>query len=173
MRDAFGGIFMIRLLLVFIVIYVAFAAISLNYAKAFRIKNQIIDFVETNEITDLNQYFSKANGKNLSGLNKILDNANYNKECKNGNGIIKTEEGIQDGYCYRGIVIKEIKPQDKAMKDKYIIYEINTYADWNLGSLNMILALGGQSKNSKNIVNGAWEITGEAKIVKRKEKEIR
>ena len=53
MRDAFGGIFMIRLMLVFVFIFVAFTAISLNYAKAFRIKNKVIDFVEQEEIMDL------------------------------------------------------------------------------------------------------------------------
>ena len=37
----------------------------------------------------------------------------------------------------------------------------------------MLLALGGQSQNSKNIVNGAWEITGEAKVVIRKESEMK
>lgn len=163
MRDAFGGIFMIRLFLVFIVIYVAFSAISLNYAKAFRIKNQVIDFVEEKDITDLGTFFGKANGKNLSDLDKILDKNNYNKECKNGNGIIDNGPGEPNGYCYRGIVIQQI-----GSTDRYAIYQINTYADWNLGSLNMILSLGGQSQNSRNIVNGAWEITGEAKVVKRK-----
>ena len=48
MRDAYGGIFMVRLFLVFIVIYVAFTAVSLNYAKAFRLKNKLIDYVEEN-----------------------------------------------------------------------------------------------------------------------------
>ena len=32
----------------------------------------------------------------------------------------------------------------------------------------MILALGGQSRNSKHVVNGSWEISGEARVVKRK-----
>ena len=44
MRDAFGGVFMFRLMLVFIVIYVAFTAISFKYAKSFRVKNSVIDF---------------------------------------------------------------------------------------------------------------------------------
>jgi len=43
MRDAFGGVFTMNLLLVFIFIFVAFAAVSLNYAKAFKVKNSIID----------------------------------------------------------------------------------------------------------------------------------
>ena len=49
-----------------------------------------------------------------------------------------------------------------------IVYNVYTYADWNLGALNMILALGGQSRNSKHVVNGSWEISGEARVVKRK-----
>ena len=53
MRDAFGGVFTMNLLLVFIFIFVAFSAVSLNYAKAFKLKNDIIDFIETNEIIDL------------------------------------------------------------------------------------------------------------------------
>ena len=167
MRDAFGGIFMIRLFLVFIVIYVAFTAISLNYAKAFKIKNRIIDFVEQNEIIDIKNYFAQGSGKNLLALDKILDDANYNKECKNGNGIIDNVDGEPDGYCYRGIVIQPINNTNDT--DRYVEYQIYTYADWNLGTLNMLLALGGQSKNSRNVVNGAWEITGEAKVVIRKE----
>ena len=60
MRDSFGGAFMFRLMLVFIFIFVAFSAVSFNYAKAFRIKNKVIDFIEQNEITD----FSGKNFKN-------------------------------------------------------------------------------------------------------------
>ena len=83
MRDAFGGIFMIRLMLVFVFIFVAFTAISLNYAKAFRIKNKVIDFVEQEEIMDLDSAFNSANGSNLEKLDRILDDAKYNKECQN------------------------------------------------------------------------------------------
>ena len=53
MRDAFGGEFMIRLFLVFIFIYIMFSAVSLNYAKAFRLKNSVIDYLEKNEILDI------------------------------------------------------------------------------------------------------------------------
>ena len=164
MRDAFGGVFMIRLMLVFVFIFVAFTAISLNYAKAFRIKNRIIDFVEQEEILSLDDLFKRGNGNKLKKLDKILDNANYNKECTGVgiNGQITSEAGESIGYCYRGIVIEEAEVIDKTIK-----YNVYTYADWNLGTLNMILALGGQSPNSKYVINGSWEITGTAKVVKR------
>ena len=164
MRDAFGGIFMIRLMLVFVFIFVAFTAISLNYAKAFRIKNKIIDFVEQEEIMDLDSAFNSANGSNLEKLDRILDDAKYNKECQNveSNGKISREALDGKAYCYRGIIIEE-----SAIIDRTIVYNVYTYADWNLGALNMILALGGQSRNSKHVINGSWEISGEARVVKR------
>ena len=55
MRDAFGGVFTMNMLLVFIFIYVAFSAVSLTYAKAFRVKNHVIDYIEQNEIIDLDE----------------------------------------------------------------------------------------------------------------------
>ncbi len=164
MRDAFGGVFMMRLMLVFVFIFVAFTAISLNYAKAFRIKNSIIDFVEQQEIMDLDSLFHSSNASKLAKLDKILDDANYNKECQNvdSNGKISKEAMEGKAYCYRGIIIEQAD-----MVDKTIIYKVYTYADWNLGTLNMILALGGQSPNSKYVLNGSWEISGEARVVKR------
>lgn len=157
MRDAFGGEFMIRLMLVFIVVYVAFTAVSLNYAKAFRIKNKVISFVEKNEINNLEDL-------NCDELGKIIINSQYTKTCKNGNGIIINNENKTSGYCCNGVVITS-----KETTDKYYIYTINTYADWNVGALNMILTFGGQKQNSRNFVDGSWEISGEAKVNRRKE----
>ena len=76
MRDAFGGVFMMRLMLVFIVVFVGFGAISLNYAKAFRIKNKVIDLIEQQEIKNI------TNVKNYtSKLDAIVTNADYNISC--------------------------------------------------------------------------------------------
>ena len=40
MRDAFGGEFMLRIFLIFILIYILFTAVVLNYAKAFKLYPQ-------------------------------------------------------------------------------------------------------------------------------------
>ncbi len=92
MRDAFGGVFMMRLMLVFIVIYVAFTAVSYKYAKSFRIKNSVIDFVEQNQIIDIANFFASGNNPQLQKLDSILNNADYNVKCKNGNGPLKNQE---------------------------------------------------------------------------------
>ena len=49
MRDAVGGSFMIKLIIVFLVLYIIFVAVALNYAKAFRVKNKVLDIIEQNE----------------------------------------------------------------------------------------------------------------------------
>lgn len=165
MRDAFGGVFMTNLLLVFIFIYVAFTAVSLNYAKAFRVKNSVIDFIEKNEIIDLN---SRNFTNKTEQLSTILINANYNKTCNNGNGSIVTEAG-KSGYCYNGIVIIKDREENvfEGSNSKNIYYKVLTYADWNLGALNKLLSLGGKGEDSQDAVSGTWEIIGEAKVVKK------
>ena len=166
MRDSFGGVFMIRLFLVFIFIYVAFTAVSLNYAKAFRVKNKVIDFIEQNEIIELGD--SNFNSK-LKELEAILRNASYNKTCNKGNGRITSKEGKTTGYCYNGIVIlKEQEEPISGTNSSVIRYTVTTFADWNIGILNKILALGGQQENSQEYVTGTWAINGEAKVVSKK-----
>ncbi len=158
MRDAFGGVFMMRFFLVFIFIYVTFTAVSLNYAKGFRIKNSVIDAVEQSQMTGAraipNSVFKK--------IDAIVTRANYNKECKNGNGLLKRFGGDAQAYCYRGIVIEE-----KEKTARYVTYNIYTYADWNIGALNMVFRLTGANENANAIVDGAWEISGLAKVTKR------
>ncbi len=167
MRDAFGGVFMIRLLLVFIVIYVAFTAVSFKYAKSFRIKNKVIDFVEQNQIIDIDNFFNQGSGKNLSDLNEILSLSKYDIACEelghNGDGTFKdSETGLETGYCYKGIEI--VKNEAKSDKNR-IYYDVYTYVDWNIGALNTILMLGGKSRGSDSPIIGKWKISGEAIVI--------
>lgn len=166
MRDAFGGVFMIRLFLVFIFIYVAFSAISLNYAKAFKIKNKVIDLVETNEVislTDAKFYQYKEK------LEEIIVNSNYNSKCENygiNDGEQKSAEGDVTGYCHKGIYIKKIGEESQSGSNASIItYQVSVSAEWNLGILNKILVLGGKRENSEDRITGNWVIVGEAKVV--------
>ena len=152
MRDDYGGLFMVRLFLVFIVIYVAFTAISLNYAKAFRTKNKVIDYIEENEIM-------KLSDASCDAINSILRSTQYTKKCVNGDGPLTDESGKTASICCGGVVIN-LTNQANSINH----YEVLTYADWSLGSLNMILALGGKDQKSERIVNGRWEVKGEAKV---------
>ena len=180
MRDAFGGVFTMNLLLVFIFIYVAFTAVSLNYAKAFRLKNSVIDFVEQNEIIDMNDIPSTSL---KSKLDQIINNASYNKECSTinlgayrqvGYGdelILKNKStGKVTGLCYKGVVIlknSESKIEGTSTgigkEAKQIHYQIITYADWELGALNTLLKMVGQPEEDP--LKGTWTVMGDAKVV--------
>lgn len=183
MRDAFGGVFTMNLLLVFIFIYVAFTAVSLNYAKAFRLKNSVIDFVEQNEIVDLDDVaFSNLKDK----LDQVISNASYNKACDTINLnaytqliaddsiILKSKKNDQTiGYCYRGVVILKDKEvpisgtkSKKGSTANQIHYSIITYADWELGALNTLLRMIGQKEEDP--LKGTWTVIGDAKVVYKK-----
>ena len=165
MRDAFGGIFMFNLFIVFIFIFIAFSAVSLTYAKAFRLKNSLISYVEEQEIISLNLDSDK-----LEEIDKILKGAGYYKTCDSIGtieGKSESAEGNITEYCHNGIVIriKGGEPQKiEGTTSKLIVYEIITFADWNLGVLNKLLALSGRTGKG---VNGFWTIKGEAQVVAR------
>jgi len=167
MRDSFGGVFTINLLLVFIFIYVAFTAVSLTYARAFRLKNKVIDFIEQNEIISIEEKYLSTK---LGELDNIVDNMNYNVTCED----INSEDGEETdyngvvSYCYKGIKISLIENKRiEGTESSKIKYEITTGATWNLGALNKILVLGGKKENSEERISNTWLITGEAVVIKR------
>ncbi len=49
MREATGGALLIKIVLIFIAIYISFLAVSINYSQAFKVKNKLITIVEVNE----------------------------------------------------------------------------------------------------------------------------
>lgn len=177
MRDAFGGIFTINLLMVFIVIYVAFTAVSLNYARAFRVKNAVIDYIEQNEVSDLDSVFGFLSTKDLSKLDESLMALGYNKTCEEigyeDNRLVQNITNIfqTDMYCYKGVVITENKNKSQKIDGttseiKY--YNIHTYANWDLGILNKLLVLSGKSESSETGISDLWSINGEAKVITKK-----
>lgn len=113
MRDAFGGTFMIQLMLVFLIIYVSLLAVGYNYAKAFRTKNAIIDYIERYE--GYNEY-----SKDM--INNYLDNVigyNVASEGPNGNYNSNHPGSYCDkrGYC---IEIKEFNGKATCLVTTFI-----------------------------------------------------
>ena len=49
MREAIGGTWIFSIVIVFIVLFTSFLAISVNYSKAFKVKNGIINIIEKKE----------------------------------------------------------------------------------------------------------------------------
>ena len=49
MREAIGGTWLYGMVIVFIVVFSAYLAISINYSRTFRVKNGVVDIIEQNE----------------------------------------------------------------------------------------------------------------------------
>lgn len=126
MRDAFGGAFFIKLMLIFFALYISFIAIALSYTKAFRVKNSIINFIEDNGgptveainlienyITENNYYISSINSSGPNGSNVLYSlniNPNRPEECSNrGYCIIQKGDDTVRGTYYEVITFIEIQ----------------------------------------------------------------
>lgn len=89
MREAIGGTWLFGLVITFIVFFASFLAISINYAKAFNVKNNVVDLI------------SKYEGNNCNARKKI---ANYLKDT----GYLVTGtcprsgDYLYDGFNYQG-----------------------------------------------------------------------
>ncbi|MEG2457354.1 MAG: hypothetical protein RSB41_00430 [Bacilli bacterium] len=112
MKESIGGTWLLGLVVLFIVLFSAFLAISINYTKAFKVKNQIINIIEQNE------GYSNSSKRNLSSVSDSELRSSKNTEDKvylyirsigyasesisqnKCNGIGDKEEG---GYCIQRI----------------------------------------------------------------------
>ena len=174
MRDAFGGTFMIQIFLVFIFIYICFTGVVLNYARAFKVKSAVIEYLEKNEILGVNQS-GEVDLKHLTAREKddlnqfieqeVLTGLKYSISDTEFCSKVKHAAGEPEPYCHPiGIIIRQ---SASSKHTEGIYYTVYTYVDWNTGFLSPLLSLGGNSKNA-NSVEGTWEISGQTRIIVRK-----
>ena len=165
MRDAFGGAFMIKLFLVFIAIYIGFTAVALNYAKAFKVKNKVIEYLESSEISSLNSITS-TQLEDLESFfeSEVLGNMKYNQNhlsvCNKANEF--DYAGQKKVHCDDiGIKIEEVS---QAKNTEGVYYRVSTYVGWSIPFLNNLLALNGNNA-SRPVPIGVWEISGETRLI--------
>ena len=146
MREAFGGAFTIKLMLIFLAIYIAFIAVALNYAKAFRVKNKIIDIIEQNEGID--SYNDTKEGSVIGDINSYLNTVSYYVNLAN----IKNNN-TENINCYdRGYCIEETTAQvTDGITSKY--YKVTTYININLPffKLNFNVPITGETRKIERI----------------------
>lgn len=145
MREAFGGAFMIKLMLIFLAIYIAFIAVALNYAKAFRVKNKIIDIIEQSEGID---YIDTSEGSVVGNINTYLSSVSYYVNLTN-----IENRNIDNVHCYeRGYCIEEYPgPVNDGVTSKY--YKVTTYININFPffNLNFNIPITGETRKIERI----------------------
>ena len=94
MRESIGSTFLFQIMIVFIFFFVAFLAIAINYAQAFRTKNQIINAIEQAEgynetskeriakVTQSSGYFREVNCSTKAGTDFIAAKDKSGNELK-------------------------------------------------------------------------------------------
>lgn len=150
MKDAFGGAFMIKVFLVFIIIYICFTALALNYAKAFKVKNAIIEYIESKDEVN----FSDLNAQEFTNMEdffmkEIYGNMNYY-------GHVKCNGGPTEIYCKNGI---KVEKKSDAINTEGTYYKVSTTFGWGLDFMNLNRVF-----HTQNTI-GNWTISGETKVI--------
>ena len=139
MRDAFGGIVNIVIIVVFLVIVSGYMAYTVNYTKAFRVKNKII--------TTFEQYDKGCENDNTnSECNRVIRDymakVGYSQQTPSGaasetlNGTLSNGWKCPDkmGYCFA--VFPGASTTDGAEKH---YYKIKTWVNMDIPLINKIM----------------------------------
>lgn len=93
MREAMGGALLIKLVMFFIVIYVCFLGIAINYSITFRVKNQIINLIEEYEGYELAKDKIEDYIANVGYYRASASGFSYDTNCTSAGGF------YSNGYC--------------------------------------------------------------------------
>ena len=153
MRDAIGGVFSLQIILVFVILVNGYMAYSVNYTRAFRVKNQIINIVVENE--------GVSEGDNAAKrISSLVKTAGYGLSSvqqefvRNNNNVDGWYCNGQDGYCIKcfdNTGDNTITSDDASYRGVY--YGVKTYVNMDIPILNRIftglpdiLAVKGETK---------------------------
>ena len=153
MKDAFGGAFILRIMIIFFVIFISFMVIAVNFAKTFRVKNNVINILER-----YNSDSKVVMGKVDDYLNDIhydpaySENELITKDCnnriKNRIGVLKKINNVSSGV-YDGICIVVIGDNSS------YYFQVTSYMVFNTSFFNMGFAvpISGESRTINKIFN--------------------
>ncbi len=128
MREAIGGTWILQLVIVFMLLFVAFLALSLNYSKAFQIKNEMLTMIEKKEgvtsdtLTLMNNYLKNSGYR----VQKNCPMGSYGVSDLNRNTISLATNGGQYYYC----ITKVAAPS--TLHRKKVYYKIENFFYFNL-----------------------------------------
>lgn len=103
MRESIGATGIFTIVITFIVLFTAYLAVSVNYAKAFRIKNHIVDMVEENggwtnsneEKEKIRKYLTYQNYGATGHCPQYMSSSrNYNSDTNNQSNRAFTRVGM-------------------------------------------------------------------------------
>mgnify|MGYP004510555243 FL=1 len=137
MRESIGGTWIVGIVIVFIVIFTGYLALSVNYSKAFKVKNGIISIIEENEgLTDKAQeqiikYLNSTGYYVYGSCSKIDTDYVGNEEAINGVLTGYERQGTTDKYKY---CVFERTVENDALNRKY--YRVTVFFKFDIPLLD-------------------------------------
>ena len=134
MKEAFGGTFTLKLIMVFFVIYVTFLGVALNIAKAYRIKNHVINILEQDQFN----ITEKGMENTLSKISSYLVKVPYSTTSSNIKDVCEKTAGSSPSDHRTGVCII----QQPGNYYKVIVY---MYAEFPFLDIKMVLPISGET----------------------------
>lgn len=150
MKESIGGTWLIGIVALFIVLFSAFMAYSINYTKAFRAKNGIIDLIEQNEGYTFYNGTTPIDNLSNESLNNdksvqaqafgLIKSMGYDYGDSKSNGIICNNDGsisdasvIQKADQPGGFCLYRICNNDGTVRYKVVTYVMMKFPVINFG----------------------------------------
>ena len=136
MKEAVGQTISLQVILVFMIFLNAFLAFSVNYTKAFRVKNKVINIIEQNE---------GFNNVAVSQIHSYMDQVGYRA---NVNGQINGLGNCQNGVCIQIHCVGrmgdsgadgECKASADGKQDYRVYYNVTTFINVDVPLINKVL----------------------------------
>lgn len=169
MKESIGGTWLIGIVALFIVLFSAFMAYSINYTKAFRAKNGIIDLIEQNE------GYTFYNGSNIENRTQedlmndlsvqakayaLVKSMGYdygskseNKVVCNNDGTISDATKMDAAYQPGGYCVYRFCNSDGTYRYKVVTYVMMKFPVINFG---ITVPIKGETKTLYYEINNAY-----------------
>lgn len=149
MRESIGGAWLVGIVIVFVVLFTGYLALSVNYSKAFKVKNEIISLIEENEgLTDKTQEkivkYLNSTGYYVYGKCSAIDE-DYLEGTVNGKLVGYEKQGNTDKYKY---CVYERSIENDTLNRKY--YRVTVFFKFDIPLLDSVFT---------------FPVTGESKAV--------
>lgn len=138
MRDAISGALTLQIILIFMIIINCYLAFSVNYTKAFRVKNEILSIIEKNEgltcsaMDQINDFMLKNNYKM---------NDEFTDWCTDNGYSVADADAGSFCYKYQKVDVQGTSNEDSKYKSAY--YTVATFVNVDIPLINNIIPVAG------------------------------
>ncbi len=139
MRDAISGAMSLQIIVIFMIIINCYLAFSVNYTKAFRVKNEIRSIIEKNEGLTCSA---------MEQINNLMLKTNYKMNdqfeiwCTNNGYTVATTNVGSFCYKYHKVDITGTSNDNTLYKGAY--YTVATFVNVDIPLINNVLPFAGK-----------------------------